>query len=74
LLILTIDLGTELIPSVSLAYEDMEADIMNRPPRNSKKDRLVSRNLILYAYCVAGVINLSFCLLAYFYVFLEHDI
>lgn len=69
LLILTIDLGTELVPSISLAYEEMEADIMERPPRNAAKDRLVSTNLIIYAYCSAGLVNLSFCLVAYFYTF-----
>jgi len=69
LLILTIDLGTELTPSISLAYEEMEADIMERKPRNSKKDRMVSRNLLLYSYAFAGVINLSVCLGVYFYTF-----
>jgi sodium/potassium-transporting ATPase subunit alpha len=28
LLILTIDLGTEIVPAISLAYEGMESDIM----------------------------------------------
>ena len=40
--ILCIDLGTDLIPSISLVYEKSESDIMKRPPRNSKKDRLVN--------------------------------
>jgi magnesium-transporting ATPase (P-type) len=35
LLLLTIDLLTELGPSVSLAYEAPENDIMNRKPRNA---------------------------------------
>ena len=40
--ILCIDLGTDLIPSISLVYEKSETDIMKRLPRNSKKDRLVN--------------------------------
>ena len=74
LLILTIDLVTELVPAISLAYEEMETDIMMRPPRNSKKDRLVSKTLILYSYGIAGITNLAICLLAYFYVFLSYGI
>merc|ERR1711916_176789 len=34
-LILCVDLGTDLIPAISLAYEKAEADIMKRKPRNS---------------------------------------
>jgi sodium/potassium-transporting ATPase subunit alpha len=40
--ILFIDLGTDLIPAISLAYEKSETDIMRRPPRNAKTDRLVN--------------------------------
>ena len=32
--ILAIDLGTDMIPAISLAYEKAESDIMNRMPRN----------------------------------------
>jgi len=74
LLILTIDLGTELTPGISLAYEDMESDIMNRKPRNSKTDRLISWNLLLYAYGFAGVVNFSVCIGAYFYVFSYYNL
>merc|ERR1712039_298993 len=37
-LILCVDLGTDLIPAISLAYEKAEADIMKRKPRNSQTD------------------------------------
>uniref|UniRef100_A0A8B9W126 H(+)/K(+)-exchanging ATPase n=1 Tax=Anas zonorhyncha TaxID=75864 RepID=A0A8B9W126_9AVES len=45
--ILFIDLGTDIIPSVALAYEKAESDIMNRRPRNKKKDRLVNEQLFI---------------------------
>jgi sodium/potassium-transporting ATPase subunit alpha len=35
LLLLTIDLMTELAPAISLAYETPENDIMDRKPRNA---------------------------------------
>jgi sodium/potassium-transporting ATPase subunit alpha len=40
--ILCIDLGTDMVPAISLAYEKAETDIMKRRPRDSKHDRLVN--------------------------------
>jgi magnesium-transporting ATPase (P-type) len=40
--ILLVDLGTDIVPSIALAYEPAEQDIMDRRPRNAQKDRLVS--------------------------------
>ena len=40
--ILCIDLGTDIVPAVSFAYEEADYDIMMRRPRDPKRDRLVS--------------------------------
>ena len=40
--ILCIDIGTDLIPAISLAYEYPESDIMLRKPRNIYKDTLIN--------------------------------
>lgn len=56
-LILAIDLGTDMVPAISMSYEEAEADIMRRPPRNSKIDRLVTKKLIIYAYLQIGVMQ-----------------
>ncbi|XP_017317367.1 sodium/potassium-transporting ATPase subunit alpha-2 isoform X5 [Ictalurus punctatus] len=48
--ILCIDLGTDMVPAISLAYESAESDIMKRQPRNSKTDKLVNERLISMAY------------------------
>jgi len=61
LLILFIDLGTEMIPAISLAYEKTEADIMSRPPRNPIKDRLVSPPVLIYSYLIGGVVSAAAC-------------
>lgn len=42
LTILFIDLGTDLIPALSLACEEPEDDLMKRPPRDLKREHLVS--------------------------------
>ncbi len=56
-LILAIDLGTDMIPAISMAYETPEADIMMRPPRNSKTDRLVTKRMINFSYGQIGMIQ-----------------
>ncbi|PRD37685.1 UNVERIFIED_CONTAM: Atpalpha [Trichonephila clavipes] len=52
--ILCIDLGTDMVPAISLAYEAAESDIMKRQPRNPKKDKLVNERLI---FLVCFVLN-----------------
>eukprot|EP00002_Diphylleia_rotans_P007754 TRINITY_DN1741_c0_g1_i4.p1 TRINITY_DN1741_c0_g1~~TRINITY_DN1741_c0_g1_i4.p1 ORF type:complete len:1012 (+),score=263.44 TRINITY_DN1741_c0_g1_i4:79-3114(+) len=54
-LILSIDLGTDMIPAISLAYEKAESDIMHRPPRNAQTDRLVNARLISFSYFQTGM-------------------
>jgi len=54
-LILCIDLGTDMIPAISFAYEKSESDIMNRPPRNAHKDRMVPRVMVFFSYAMCGV-------------------
>jgi len=49
-LILCIDLGTDMVPAISFAYEHAELDIMERHPRNPKLDVLVGRKMISWSY------------------------
>jgi sodium/potassium-transporting ATPase subunit alpha len=72
--ILTIDLGTELGPAISLAYEKPEADLMDRKPRDPIRDRLVSPKLLLYAYITSGFILSAGCFLAYIFVYEKNGI
>lgn len=67
-LILCIDLGTDLLPAISLAYENAESDIMRRPPRNSQVDRLVNKRLISFSYLQIGVIQALAGFYCYFVV------
>jgi sodium/potassium-transporting ATPase subunit alpha len=57
--ILCIDLGTDMVPAISLAYEKAESDIMKRRPRDSKNDKLVNQRLILMAYAQIGMMQAS---------------
>jgi sodium/potassium-transporting ATPase subunit alpha len=58
-MILCIDLGTDMIPAISFAYENPELDIMLRHPRNSKRDHLVNTKLISFSYLQIGIIQAS---------------
>jgi sodium/potassium-transporting ATPase subunit alpha len=70
--ILCIDLGTDMVPAISLAYEHPEADIMARKPRNSKTDHLVNARLISFAYGMIGMIQASAGFFVYFSVMASH--
>jgi sodium/potassium-transporting ATPase subunit alpha len=68
ILMLCIDLGTDMIPAISLAHEPAESKLMKRPPRNSKKDRLVDWKLLSFAYLQIGVVQALAAVVTYFYV------
>jgi len=67
-LILCIDLGTDMVPAISFAYENPELDIMDRVPRNSKRDHLVNTKLISFAYFQIGAIQASAGMYTYFLI------
>lgn len=70
ILILVINVGTDLLPAMSLAYETSEDDIMSIPPRKPT-DHLVNRVLIYMAYFQIGLIQFFAGMYAYFVVFAQ---
>lgn len=66
LLIICINVLTDLWPAISLAYEKAERDIMHKPPRDLQNDHLVTWNLIKMAYFQVGVIQLAAAMTGYF--------
>ncbi|KAI2799086.1 Sodium/potassium-transporting ATPase subunit alpha-3 [Blomia tropicalis] len=66
--ILCIDFGTDMIPAISLAYEQAESDIMKRKPRNPKTERLVTDKLISLSYGQLGIIEALAGFFTYFVV------
>lgn len=46
---------TDAVNSMTLAFEKPEADLLSRPPRDTKKDRLADWRLLLHAYVFLGV-------------------
>ncbi|KAJ4332729.1 hypothetical protein N0V87_008155 [Didymella glomerata] len=61
---------TDCAAAITLAYEKPEADLMLRPPRNPRKDRLVNTRLIFHAYFFVGLIQ-CFCAFAMAFWYME---
>ena len=66
-LILCVDIGTDIFPAVSFAYEDSELDIMTRRPR-ANHEHLVSKKLMAVSYLQMGLIQTCGGFLTFFLV------
>ncbi|MGB2978492.1 MAG: cation-transporting P-type ATPase [Propionicimonas sp.] len=65
--ILTIDLGTDLVPALGLGTERPEPGVMDRPPR-ARTDRLMNQRVLVKAFAWYGLLETVFSMTAYFYV------
>ena len=63
---IAICVGTDLYPSIALAYERPESDIMRRAPRHTVRDRMVNARLMSYCYGQIGWIQSLSGMLCYF--------
>merc|ERR1712203_1019560 len=70
--ILCIDLGTDMVPAISMAYEEAESDIMKRMPRNPFTDKLVNERLISVAYGMIGMIQAAAGFFVYLVIMAEN--
>lgn len=66
-LILSIDLGTDILPALGLGAERAEADVMEKKPRR-RDERLLSRNLLLMSYGIVGMIQAAAGFFTYFVI------
>lgn len=66
-LILAIDLGTDLLPALGLATEKAEYNVMKEKPRD-RKERLLSKKLLFMSYGIIGMIQAAAGFTAYFWV------
>ncbi len=69
--ILTVDLGTDMLPALGLGSEQPEPGIMNQKPR-AHNSHLLNKHLILTAFAWYGAIASIVSSLAYFFVNLEN--
>jgi sodium/potassium-transporting ATPase subunit alpha len=69
--ILTIDLGTDIVPALALGTEEPHPGIMSAPPR-SRTERLLSLPLLLRAYAFLGMIEAVMAMGAFFWFLRSH--
>ena len=68
--ILSIDLGTDIIPSMGLGQEKPDPDTMTQPPRD-RHQGLLTFPLIAHSYMFLGLIEAAFALSLFFYVLFD---
>ena len=66
-LILAIDLGTDILPALGLGAEKPETDVMHKPPRK-RGERLLTRNLLFMSYGIVGVLQAAAGFFTYFVI------
>ncbi|KAK0457306.1 uncharacterized protein EV420DRAFT_1550084 [Desarmillaria tabescens] len=66
---------TDVSPALSMVNEKPEADLLLRPPRDRKKDRMINWRLLLHAYFFLGIIEATTSMVGAFYFgFQRHGI
>ena len=68
--ILTIDLGTDIIPSMALGQEPPDPEEMKRPPRE-RGQGLLTRALIVHSYLFLGLLEAAWSLALFFLVLVQ---
>jgi len=65
--ILSVDLGTDLVPALALGSEEPEEKLLLEAPRKAT-DPLISRKLLLRSYAYLGIVESALCMGAFFFV------
>ena len=67
IVILLIDLGTDILPAIALGYEEEEGETMSKPPRGPH-EHLVSAKIIIWAYITYGLFHTFAAYFGFFFV------
>ncbi|MCJ7615036.1 MAG: cation transporting ATPase C-terminal domain-containing protein, partial [Desulfobacterales bacterium] len=68
--ILSIDLGTDIIPSMGLGQEPPDPEEMRRPPRK-RSEGLLTLPLIMHSYLFLGLLEALWSIFLFFFVLVE---
>lgn len=69
--VLSIDLGTDMVPAIALGAELPEKGIMNRPPR-PRNEGLLSRKLLTRAFLWLGLLESALAMLSFFFLYYQN--
>lgn len=59
--VLLIDIGTDIWTAIAFAWQPAEGDLMRRPPRHPKRDRMVNGQVLLQSYGYLGMMQSLAC-------------
>lgn len=65
--ILTVDLGTDMLPALGLGAEAADPDVMKQPPRK-RSEHLLNKQVFIKAFCWYGLLSSVISIGAYFFV------
>lgn len=65
--ILSIDLGTDMMPALGLGTEMPEEGVMNKPPR-ARNESLLNKGVVIKGFLWYGMLESAIAMLAYFFV------
>ena len=66
--ILSIDLGTDIVPALALGAEPPEPGVMDRPPRQLTQ-HVIDRAMLLRAYGLLGMVQSVACMAAFYFLY-----
>jgi len=65
--VLLIDIGTDIWTAIAYAVQPPEADLMERPPRHPRYEKMVNSKVLIYSYGYIGQVQMLFCWLMFFW-------
>ena len=71
IMIILIDVGTDICPAVALAYEEPEENIMKLPPRN-KNDHIIGVRIMTMSYGIMGPIQTMISYYVWSFIFYDY--
>ncbi len=66
--ILSVDLGTDIVPALALGAEPPEPGLMKQPPR-SRREHLINHSLLVRSYLFLGLIQSIAAMSAFYFMF-----
>merc|ERR1719321_2313228 len=65
--VLLIDIGTDIWTAIAFAWQPAESALMTVPPRDPRKEHMVTPKVLAYSYGYIGVLQMFLCFFVFFH-------
>merc|ERR1719353_1076936 len=65
--VLLIDIGTDIWTAIAFAWQPAESALMTVPPRDPRKERMVTPGVLAYSYGYVGMLQMVLCFFVFFH-------